>query len=241
MSRCAINQSNYIPWKGYFDLIGTVDHFIIYDSRQFTKNDWRNRNKIKTHNGPQWLSIPVKVPTLHMPIDEAQIADPKWAKKHWASISQSYSRCEFFDAYKGFFEKFYDTVDETLLTRINESLIRGICEMLDIKTHIHRDTDFTLEGDRVMRLINLCKQLKADTYLSGPRAKDYMDEQLFLEHGIKVEWMDYSGYPEYTQRFEPFEHAVSVLDLLFNEGPNARNFMKSGQHADKKPLNLQIL
>lgn len=226
MSRCAINQSNYIPWKGYFDLIGSVDQFILYDSRQYTKNDWRNRNRIKTANGPLWLSIPVVVPTLHMPIDEVKVADPKWAKKHWASICQNYSRTEFFADYKDVFAEFYEKSDEQLLTNINEQLIRTICQLLGITTTIYRDTEFELEGDRVMRLINLCKQLGADTYISGPRAKDYMDENLFNQHGIKVEWMDYSGYPEHKQRFEPFEHAVSVLDLLFNEGPRARQFMK---------------
>ena len=225
MTKCAILQSNYIPWKGYFDLIASVDQFIIYDSVQYTKNDWRNRNRIKTHTGTNWISIPVKG-SITTKINEVVVADPKWAAKHWRTISQSYCRAEYFHLYKDIFEEFYATIDEELLSVINTRLIRKICRILEIDTLITDDRDHVLEGDRVMRLIGLCQQIGATTYISGPKARNYINESQFAEYGIKLEWIDYSGYPEHQQLFPPFEHSVTILDLLFNEGPNATRFMK---------------
>lgn len=226
--RCAILQSNYIPWKGYFDLINSVDEFVIYDNVQYTKNDWRNRNKIKTAQGVKWLTIPVSCnDRLNKRIDEIEIADSSWSKKHWTTISQSYSRSKHFHKCKMPFEEFYAKTDLRKLTDINLELIRIINSMLGIKTVIRNINEFAISGDRVQRLVDICKNLNADTYISGPAAKDYIDQSLFDEAGIKLEWMNYSDYPEYSQMHPPFSHAVSVLDLIFNEGEDAPKYMKS--------------
>jgi hypothetical protein len=227
--KCAILQSNYIPWKGYFDLINSVDEFIFYDCVQYTKHDWRNRNKIKTAAGAKWLTIPVQTTdlfTAETTVAEAKIADPNWRRKHWSSISQNYSRARHFKTYAGVFEKLYES-DELLLSKINQTFITKICSMIGIETQITDSTKYELIGDRNERLVNLCKQAGADIYLSGPAAQSYLDASLFENAGIKVEWMDYSGYPEYTQLFPPFDHYVTILDLIFNEGPQATQFMKS--------------
>lgn len=225
MSTVAILQSNYIPWKGYFDLIAAVDVFVIYDEVQYTKNDWRNRNVIKTPNGTQWLSIPVRQVGLDQRIYDSRIADASWARKHCGTLQANYARAAFFEQYKHpIFEELTKPGD--LLSELNLRLIRRICELLGIKTRIIDSRELTLEGDRNVRLLDACKKLRATTYLSGPAASSYLDTALFQHEGIAVRWMDYSGYPEYPQLFPPFAHGVSILDLLFNAGPDAPRYMK---------------
>lgn len=227
MKKIAILQSNYIPWKGYFDLINMVDEFVIFDTAQYTKNDWRNRNKIKTSQGLKWLTIPTKQSKLTQKILETNVLDQRWAKKHWLSISQSYSKAPFFKDYKDIFEEFYMNNQEDNLSLINARLIELVNSILGIQTKITWSSDYDLVEGQSEKLLSICQQAGADTYLSGPAAKDYFDETLAKKMGINVEWMDYSGYPEYQQLHHPFEHGVSILDLIFNEGPNAIKFMKS--------------
>lgn len=227
MKKIAILQSNYIPWKGYFDLINMVDEFIIYDTVQYTKNDWRNRNKIKTANGLLWLTIPARQEHLNQLIIDTKISDKTWAKKHWKSIVQNYSKSTYFKEYKDIFEELYLTCDEEYLSQINYKFIITINEILGIMTKIRWSSEFELVDGQTERLLKICKDCNADSYLSGPAAKDYFDEDLAKQENIQVEWMDYSGYGEYNQLFPPFEHGVSILDLIFNEGPNATKFMKS--------------
>lgn len=225
--KIAILQSNYIPWKGYFDLINSVDEFIFYDEVQYTKNDWRNRNKIKTKQGLQWLTIPVRQESLDQKINDTKISDKKWKKKHWSSISQNYSKSKYFKEYKDTFEELYLSCEEEYLSEINYKFIRTINKILEIDTKLTFSNDYELIGGQTERLINLCKQSNATHYLSGPAAKSYFDEDLANNEGIQVEWMDYSGYQEYSQLHFPFEHGVTILDLIFNEGKNAKKFMKS--------------
>jgi hypothetical protein len=227
MKKVAILQSNYIPWKGYFDIIGSVDEFVLYDDMQYTKNDWRNRNKIKTQNGLQWLSIPVRQESLHQKINETKIIDAKWHINHWRSISQNYAKAPHFKAYKEQFESLYMGATQEGISEINRHFIDAICAMVGIKTVIRDSREFVLADGKSERLLALCQDLGATTYLSGPAARDYLDESNFKEAGIEVEWMDYSGYEEYHQLFPPFEHGVSIVDLILNEGENAINFMKS--------------
>jgi hypothetical protein len=225
--RIAILQSNYIPWKGYFDLINFVDEFIIYDTAQFTKNDWRNRNKIKTPNGQLWLSIPV-VHNFGQLIQDVVISDPTWSRKHWNSLSQNYAKAACFKFYKSRFEKLYrDCSGETRLSNINYRFMMEICEVLSIKTPVTWSSDYRLVEGRTERLVDLCKQAGADEYLSGPAARSYIDATRFAEAGIKLIYIDYSGYPEYPQIHPPFEHGVSIVDLIFNTGPEAPGYMKS--------------
>lgn len=228
MKKIAILQSNYIPWKGYFDLINMVDEFIFYDDVQYTKRDWRNRNKIKTPNGLVWLSIPVEVKGKYFQkINETRVIDKDWAKKHWQSILHNYSKAKYFKNYKDIFEELYLNCNEEYLSQINYKFISTINRIFDINTKLRWSSEFKLIDGQTEKLLGICKDCNADTYLSGPAAKDYFNEDLATKENIRVEWMDYSGYDEYTQLYPPFEHRVSILDLIFNEGENAKKFMKS--------------
>ena len=204
-----------------------VDEFIFYDEVQYTKNDWRNRNKIKTPQGIQWLTIPVRQESLDQKIKDTKISDKKWNIKHWRTISQNYSKAKYFKDYKDIFEELYLTCDEEYLSQINYKFITTINEILEIKTKLSWSSEFELVDGQTEKLLGICKDCNADIYLSGPAAKDYFNEDLAKQENIKVEWMDYSGYKEYGQLNPPFEHGVSILDLIFNEGDRAKEFMKS--------------
>lgn len=227
LKKIAILQSNYIPWKGYFDLINMVDEFVIFDQVQYTKNDWRNRNQIKTKQSIQWLTIPISHKESDQKIIDTKVADLKWNTKHWRTIHQNYSKAPYFKDFKEVFEDFYLSSSEEYLSQINFKLIKIINEILGINTTIKWSSDFDLVEGQTEKLLGICKQAGADTYLSGPAAQDYFDEDIAKQAGIKVEWMDYSSYPEYNQLHQPFEHGVTILDLIFNEGPNATTYMKS--------------
>lgn len=225
--KIAILQSNYIPWKGYFDILNRVDEFVILDEVQYTKGDWRNRNLIKTPQGTQWLTVPVSIKgRSEQKINETQISEPNWVKKHWSAIKQNYSKAPYFKDYADQFESIYMKMHEDMLSEINYTFIKVICEILAISTPITFSTDLIAEEDKNLRIVSICQQLKADIYLSGPAAKNYLKDEVFNSHSIQLEWMDYSGYIEYNQLFPPFEHRVSIIDLIFNTGPNAKNFIK---------------
>jgi hypothetical protein len=225
----AIVQSNYIPWKGYFDLINRVDEFVLYDDVQYTRRDWRNRNLVKTPNGLEWLTIPVEVKGKYFQkIRETRISEPGWAAKHWKTIVHNYAKAPHFRAYSEVFENLYrECANEEMLSHVNRRFIEAVCRLLGIGTRLTWSMDYALQEGKNERLIGLCHAVGAEHYLSGPAAREYMDEAQFGRAGITVEFMDYSGYPEYRQLHGAFEHGVTVLDLLFNEGPEARRFMKS--------------
>ncbi len=226
--KVAIVQSNYIPWKGYFDLINLVEEFILLDEVQYTRRDWRNRNKIKTPNGLMWLTIPVTIKGRYFQrIRETVIADPEWNRRHWKSIGHNYSRAKCFYEYRELFEDLYLGCSERFLSQINYRFLSAICEILGINTKLSWSMDYRLIEGKTERLVDLCKQAGATEYISGPTAKGYIDEELFRQEGIMLQYMDYSGYPEYDQLFPPFDHHVSIIDLIFNEGPNAPTYMKS--------------
>lgn len=226
--KIAIVQSNYIPWKGYFDLINLVDEFILFDDMQYTRRDWRNRNVIKGPNSLMWLTIPVAVKgRYYQKIKETVISNPGWNCKHWKSIVHNYSRAKYFHTYKELFEELYLDLDEKFLSKINYRFLTAICKILGIDTKLSWSMDYRLIEGKTERLIDLCKQAGATEYLSGPTAKPYIGESLFRKEDIILRYMDYSGYPEYSQLFPLFEHHVSIIDLIFNEGPNATKYMKS--------------
>jgi hypothetical protein len=232
----AIVQSCYIPWKGYFDLIGLADEFILYDDRQYTKNDWRNRNRIKTPQGLQWLTIPVAHSGRHgQRIDEAETSDDRWPAKHWRAIAQNYSRAPFFEEYAPRFERLYADVGDGRLTTINRRFIDAICEALGIATTIAPSTAYPAEGGRTERVLSLCRAAGATHYLTGPAARDYLDEALFAAAGIEVEYMSYDGYPTYPQLYPPFEHSVTALDVIFNVGGEASRYLKSSRREAASP------
>ena len=223
----AIVQSSYIPWKGYFDLIARADEFVLYDDVQFTRRDWRNRNRIKTPQGPMWLTIPVRVGGRYLQrIRDVEVEDAGWTEKHWRSIVHHYAAAPAAADYRAALEELYRTAPRRWLTEINEHFLSGICGLLQIRTHFRRSSELDLTGERSERLVNMCRQLGASTYVSGPAAQTYLDPGLFQAQGIQVEWADYSGYPEYRQLHPPFDHHVSIVDLLMNEGHQARSFLK---------------
>ena len=228
MKKVAILQSNYIPWKGYFDIINMVDEFILYDDMQYTRRDWRNRNKIKTPKGTQWLTIPVDVKgKYHQTIKETKVSDRSWSKKHWETIKQFYAKSKYFQDYKEFFEDLYLNCNEESLSKINYKFITAINHILGIDTKIKWSSDFELVEGKTERLLGICKDCSATEYISGPAAQGYLDETMYQQVNIKVTWMNYSDYSEYSQLYGAFEHAVTILDLIFNEGPGAKKFMKS--------------
>jgi hypothetical protein len=226
LKKVAIIQSNYIPWKGYFDIINQADEFIIYDEVQYTKNDWRNRNIIKTPNGPMWITIPVDMKgKFGQKILDSKIADSRWNKKHWQSIRTYYGKAKYFKEYKEHFENLYLNNSELSLSQVNYSFIKLICKLLNIRTKISWSHEYKCSGSKTEKLVELCKITNASEYISGPAAKSYLEEDLFVSENIKVSWMDYKGYPEYEQLYPPFDHAVSVIDLIFSTGKDAMQYL----------------
>jgi hypothetical protein len=225
--RVAIVQSSYIPWKGYFDLIRASDEFILLDDVQFTKRDWRSRNRIKTKDGIAWLSIPVHTKGRYLQtIAGTTIADPSWSRRHWNTISGAYAKAPFFDYYAPSFAELYERPVSDRLSEVNHSLIVAVCQALGLTTPIRWSSHYHPRKGRNERVIDLCISAGASEYLSGPSARRYIDEYAFAAAGITVRFADYQGYPEYPQPYPPFEHAVSVLDLLFCAGPHARSLLK---------------
>ena len=225
MRKVAIVQSNYIPWKGYFDIIAAVDEFILYDDTQFTKNDWRNRNRIKTPKGVEWISIPVGA-NINRRIRDVRLPATSWREKHWRTLEVNYRRARCFDEVAAHIEPIYLKGQHAFLSAFNRQLIEAVCAYLGITTAITSSRDYSLVEGKTARLADLCVQAGATEYLSGPSAKGYLDEEAFAGRGIKLGWMDYSGYPEYPQLWGEFAHGVAILDLLFNCGKDSPRFMK---------------
>jgi hypothetical protein len=225
-----IVQSFYLPWKGYFDRFNLADEVILYDDMQYVKRFWINRNQIKTPRGPIWLTVPVQVKGRRtQAIKDTTISDPNWKVNHWQTIKRHYSNAPFYSQYAELFQDLFLGCEETLVSRINYRFLIAICDILGIKTHFSWSSDHQLSGNKTERLVDLCQKKNAKIYLSGPTAQAYIEEKLFRKAGIEVKYMDYSGYPEYPQLFPPFVHEVSILDLIFNTGPDAPKFMKSFQ------------
>ncbi|NOT73297.1 MAG: WbqC family protein [Cyclobacteriaceae bacterium] len=225
--KVVVLQSNYIPWKGYFDLIRRADEFVFYDDVQFTKNDWRNRNKIKTPRGTEWVSIPCGTDLKRL-INEVTITKHDWQKDHWNRIKLNYSKAEHFNLYHDFFEDFYLNKTWTNLSELNQYLITSISkQFLNINTVFTNSVAYAPQGNRMDRLIDVLKKAGATEYISGPAAKDYIVEEDFSRANIQLTWMDYGNYPEYRQQFPPFVHNVSIIDLLFNEGPEAIRYLST--------------
>ena len=223
-----ITQSNYIPWKGYFDNINSVDEFVVYDDMQYTKRDWRNRNQIKTPQGLFWLTIPVEVKgKFYQKINETFVSDKKWGEKHWKTIVANYTKTPYFKQYKDIFEDLYHNERLDNITTINISFIKAINSILNINTKIIDSREFVLVEGKTERLVGICKKCNATNYYTGPAAKEYMDEGLFSKENINVHYFDYNNYPVYPQLNSDFSHYVSILDLIFNTGSSAKKYMKS--------------
>lgn len=204
-------------------MISQCDLFVLYDDMQYTRRDWRNRNKIKTPQGLQWLTIPVDVKGKYLQrINETKVKDESWAGKHLKSIQLNYKKAPSFDEWFPNIEAWYKEAEKfEYLSEINTFFIEKICAAFDIHTKIVSSSLFQIDASKTEALVSVLDQLEGcKTYLSGPAAKDYLDITPFKERNISVEWMDYSGYSEYEQVWPPFEHGVSILDILLHVGAN---------------------
>jgi len=214
-----IHQPNYLPWPGFFNKWMQSDAFVILDTVQFHKNDWQNRNRIKSINGASWLSVPVH---FHFPdaISEVQIADMNWAKKQMSSIRQSYAKAPFFAAYWPEIEAILSAQWRSLRD-MNMALIRLLGRMLGCHAPLYMASDLPVtEQDPTMRLIALCRLLQADGYLSGSEGRNYLLQHRFREHDIAL-WFQHATAPVYPQLHGDFIPYLSVIDLLFNVGDEA--------------------
>ncbi len=223
--KVAIVQSNYIPWKGYFDMIAAVDEFILYDDMQYTRRDWRNRNQIKTPTGLLWLTVPVKVKgKYNQTIKETEVDGNSWLMQHQKSIIQNYKKAPYFNDVWSYIEPLYNK-QYTFLSELNRIFIEVICNYLGINTLISNSWNYNLTDCKTEQLADLTMQADGVVYISGPAAKDYIVESVFDNLNIKLEWFNYSGYPEYKQLYGDFIHNVTILDLLFNCGKKSANYM----------------
>jgi len=224
-----ITQSNYIPWKGYFDNIQQADVFVVFDDMQFTRRDWRNRNYIKTPQGLKWLTIPVEVKgKYYQKINETIISESGWYQSHLSLIKQNYSKSPFFKELFPWIETLYANAQFEYLTDVNVFFLKEICGFLGIKTKFMDSREFELKEDKTERLVTICKELCATEYLTGPAAKSYMNEKLFEEEQIKINYFDYEGYPDF-QLHTPFEHQVCIWDLILNTGSESRKYVSKNE------------
>lgn len=227
MKKVAIVQSNYIPWKGYFDIIAAVDEFILYDDMQYTRRDWRNRNQIKTPQGLQWLTVPVKVKgKYHQTIYDTEIDGTAWQASHWKTLQGNYRKAKYADEVLGGLEPIYLQESFSHLSDLNRVLIEWVCGYLGIATKLSGSADYELVPGKTERLVSLCQQAGASEYVSGPAARGYLDECAFAAAEINLTFFDYQGYPPYPQLWGDFKHTVTVVDLLCNCGPDAAQYMR---------------
>ncbi|TDB35157.1 hypothetical protein TEP_16790 [Stenotrophomonas sp. TEPEL] len=223
-NRVAILQSSYIPWKGFFDIIHDVDTFVFFDDVQYTTRDWRSRNRVISNGSPIWLSIPAGSDTKRL-INEVQLADHSWQDKHWTTIRHAYGKSPYFKTYADALESVYMARKWDSLSEFNQHMTRTLCDLLGINVRFVDSASLDAQGSKTERLVDVCRKLDATYYLSGPAARAYIEPEQFEQAGIELAYKDYSGYPKYPQSSSEFEHAVSVLDLLFNTGPSAPDFI----------------
>ena len=202
-------------------------HIVLYDDAQYTKRDWRNRNKIVTPQGPKWLSIPIDVKgKYYQKINEAKVSNTNWTIEHWNKIKQNYRKAPCFKTYKDFFEELYlnDLAKLEFLTDINRTILERTIGLLDIQIQIMDSRQFDITGGKTKKLINICNELNADEYFTGPAAKNYVDEQMFIDNKIKLSYYNLEDFPIYEQLWNDFEHKVSILDMFFNLGDKTQDY-----------------
>ena len=226
----SIQQPAYLPWLGHFDRIARSDVHIALDHVQFQKNSFINRNKIRTVQGWTWLSVPVKTKNRfgNLPICEIETAETRsWRRKHWDSIRFNYAKAPFFAEHAPFFNGVYGR-DWPRLSGLIRATTDYLLGALGIGTRILYSSEMTAEGNKEALVLNLCREVGANTYLSGPFGRDYLDPQGFKDAGIRLLFHDYQ-HPEYQQVFPGFEPHMSVVDLLFNAGPKSKVILNRGE------------
>lgn len=225
-----IHQPQYLPWLGYFDKADRAEVFILLDDVQFKKNEWQNRNKIRTSQGWQWLTVPV----LHdfgQKINEVRINNKiDWKKSHFKALQMNYSKAPFYHQYIAEFELIYKK-DWEFLVDINVYFIERMLEFLGMKTKIVLSSQFKVMEDATQRLVELCRKYKATTYISGKDGQKYMDDKLFKESNIQIVTQDYR-HPVYSQQWnneseKGFLSHMSIVDVLFNHGPDSLKIIRN--------------
>ena len=228
--RLVILQPGYLPWLGFFDQMAKSDIFIFYDDVQCDKHGWRNRNRIKTSQGTQWLTVPTLTKNKNFPLIKDILVETNsfWKYKHFESIKQNYSRASYFNLLFPELDKIYTQPWKYLLD-LDTKLVEVLMNLLGLKRKILFSSELDIEGSQTERLINFCKFFKADSYLTGAAAKDYLQEERFKEEGISLEYQKYN-HPVYTQLYGDFIPYLSIIDLLFNEGPKSLEILTGGKY-----------
>jgi hypothetical protein len=222
--KAAIIQSNYLPWKGYFDIIHDVDVFVFLEDVQYTRRDWRNRNQVKTPGGVKWISVPV-LGGINQRIYDVKIDySQDWREKHKQTIHHSYASAPYYNTYKSEIFDIYSKKFETL-SELNIFSIQRISKILGIETKFLNSKEMRTDGTKDDKLLSVCQIIGADSYLTGPSAKNYIKNDKFLKAKIELNFKDYSGYPEYSQLWGTFDHGVSVIDLIFNCGERSSYYI----------------
>ena len=216
-----IVQPSYLPWLGYFAQMWRSDVFVIYDDVQYDKHGWRNRNRIKTPQGSQWLTVPVLHHGKGRPlISEVQIDNRQpWARRHLQAISQNYSKAPYFADYVPRFTEVLSR-DWTRLVELDVAFLQILCDMLGLRRDVIRASSLGIEGAGAERLVDICRHLGAARFFEGAAGQDYIDSSLFTAAGITLEYQDYR-HPVYPQLHGEFVSHLSVVDLLFNVGPQS--------------------
>ena len=220
-----ILQPSYLPWLGYFEQIFRADVFVLYDDVQFEKGSWRNRNRIKTPQGAQWLTVPVLTKGREFPpINEVRVNNTEpWQKKHLRGLAQYYSKAPHYAEYAPKLARIIDQPWEKLCD-LNIALIRHLSAVLGITTPMLLASELGIPGSGAARLVDILTQLGGTVFYEGAAGRDYIDESLFSSRGMRVEFQDYA-HPEYTQLHGGFIPFLSVVDLLFNHGPNSLSIL----------------
>jgi hypothetical protein len=224
----SVHQPQYLAWIGYFHKILKSDAFVFLDDVQYKEREYQNRNRIKTKDGSQWLTVPVlKSGQRFIKINEAAIDNgQKWQKRHWKAICLNYSQAPYFKQYSGFFEDLYSRQWDKLVD-LNIHMIKGINGILGIQKDISLSSQLGVQSAKTQRIIDICRALQADTYLSGQGGKDYLEEELIASAGLKLIYQDFR-HPEYVQCYDGFLPYMSMIDLLFNCGKDALSILERG-------------
>ena len=230
--RVTIHQPQFLPWLGYLDKIDRADLFILLDTVQFKKNEWQNRNRIRTANGWQWLTVPV----LHhfgQRVQEVTINPAAaWREQHLRALEMHYARAPFRDRYLPALQEIY-AQGWTKLSELNVVVIRWLLQAYGIGTPLRCASGMVAREEPTDRLIDICRVVGATQYLAGPGADGYMDKPRFEASGVELEIQEFR-HPSYRQVYEPFEPNLSAIDLLFCMGPEALSHLRGGRVSDDR-------
>ncbi len=227
MTKVVITQSNYIPWIGYFDLINSVDEFVLFDDVQFTKRDWRNRNYINLNNKKYLLSIPVITKgRFNQKINEVKFFSQNFKENHLKLIKNAYFKSKYFDEIYPILINAYNKDDNNLLSNFNINLIKVFSKYLKLNTNFFKSSDFKINSSSNKKLVEICKVINAEIYLSGKKALNYLDESAFNQAKIKLKIVDYKNQKNYSNPKKNFIEKLSLIDLMFNQGSNSLNYLQ---------------